>query len=213
MKTINDLLKLVDDIYSVSDNRLYDLDDMFYYHLKWLLRFTEARKKGRKEKLCEDLIIAIAWYLSIINRFNIDLKKNLLSRYSFKCPFCLDIPCSCEETEHRTAKKTGRPVSGKPENISDWQKMVGKIYPDEYEFKSLEILHHQDNFYQTFRKFRKSSAQRNFHQVEIASADYFVELLKLCNSLNIDLEKDFFKLFSVGCFICHKTPCECFYSE
>jgi len=72
MKTINDLLKLVDDIYSVSDNRLYDLDDMFYYHLKWLLRFTEARKKGRKEKLCEDLIIAIAWYLSIINRFNID---------------------------------------------------------------------------------------------------------------------------------------------
>jgi len=213
MKTLNDLLKLVDDIYTIPDNRLYDLDDMFYYHLKWLLRFTEARKKGRKEKLREDLIIAVAWYLSIVNRFSIDLEKNLISRYSFKCPFCLDIPCSCEETEHRTAGKTGRPVSGKPKNVYDWQRMIAKIYPNEYEFKSLEILRHQDIFYQTFRKFRQSSAQRNFHQIEIASADYFVELLKLCSSMNFSLEKDFFDLFAEGCFICHKTPCQCFYSE
>lgn len=212
--TISDLLKNNQAIYQVPDDRLYDLEDLFYYHQKWLLRYTDDKKHERIIKATKNLIVSMAWYFAIINRFKIDLQNVLIKRYSYKCPFCLEIPCFCEKDRIKTAKKTGRPVSGIPKDVMGWQKMIEKIYPaDQIEFKNLEILRSQDTFHQTFRKFRRTSGKRNLHEVEVQSADYFIEFLKVANELKIDLACEFAELFSNGCFVCHKTPCECFYIE
>lgn len=214
MTTIGDLIKKNEAIYGLQDDRLYDLPDLFYYHQKWLLRYIDDKKHGWGAKSIEKLMVSLAWYFAIVSRFEIDLQAMLAKRYSWKCPFCLEIPCNCQKDEGRQAQKTGRPVSGNPKNLTGWQKVIGKIYPKEsIEFKNLEILRGQDVFHQSFRKFRQASGKRNLHEIEIASTDYFVELIKVANNLEIDLAKEFTKLFRRGCFVCQKTPCECFYNE
>lgn len=211
--TIEKLIEISDRIYGLQDDRLYDLPDLFYYHQKWLLRYIDDKKHGRSAKSIEKLMVSLAWYFAIVSRHQIDLQAMLSKRYSWKCPFCLEIPCNCQKSENRQAQKTGRPVSKNPKNLTDWQKVIGRIYPKKSEFSKLRILLAQDIFHQAFRKFRQASGKRNLHQIEIASVDYFVELLKVANNLEIDIGKEFSKLFSRGCFVCHKTPCECFYTE
>ena len=212
--SIQKLIDVTNRIYGLQDDRLYDLEELFYYHQKWLLRYIDDKKHGRTAKSIEKLMVSLAWYFAIISRFQIDLQIMLAKRYSWKCPFCLEIPCDCQKNTTRKSRKTGRPVSGKPKDLTGWQKVIGKIYPKELiEFKNLEILRGQDIFHQTFRQFRQASGKRSLHEIEIASTDYFVELLKVANNLEIDLAKEFAKLFSRGCFVCHKAPCECFYSE
>ncbi|MCX6810443.1 MAG: hypothetical protein NTY30_01745 [Candidatus Berkelbacteria bacterium] len=214
MKTIDDLLQLTTKIYGIGDDRLYDLTDLFYYQQKWLLRYIDDKKHGRRDSASGKLMVSLAWYFAIISRFRIDLQKLLEKRYSYKCPFCLEIPCDCQKSVRKKSQKTGRPVSGNPTSLAGWQKVIGKIYPAELiEFRNLEILRQQDVFHQTFRRFRQSSGKRNLHEIEIASADYFVELLKIANNLQIDIASEYFQFFSAGCFVCHSTPCECFYSE
>jgi len=212
--SINEMLKINRAIYQVPDDRLYDLEDMFYYHQKWLLRYTDDKKNQKIKEATKNLMVALAWYLSIIDRFKINLQQVLAKRYAYKCPYCLEIPCSCIRGIKKVALKTGRPVSGTPQDVMGWQNMIKKIYPiDRAEFKNLEILRSQDFFHQSFRNFRRSSAKKNLHDTEIRSANYFVAILKTANNLSINLSEEYQRLFSKGCFICHQTPCECFYIE
>lgn len=212
--TIKQLFTIIHNIYGVQDDRLHDLGDLFYYHQKWLLRYIDQKKNGQKEKSIENLLISLAWYAAIVDRFQINLQSLLSKRYSFKCPYCLEIPCCCEKNVKKRAKKTGRPVSTRTNEVLGWQQVIAKIYPqNSAEFKNLEVLREQDVFHQSFRNFRRSSGKRNLREIEVASADYFVELLKIANNLEIDLASECKKLFKNGCFVCHKTPCECYYSE
>ena len=210
---ISDLIKISDQIYGVQDDRLYDLADLFYYHQKWLLRHIDDKKHGRKSAAIKQLMISMAWFFAIVRRFKIDLQTLLKKRYSYKCPFCLEIPCDCQTSEKKKSKKTGRPVSGNPNALAGWQQVVGKIYPEKEEFSSLEILRRQDVFHQQVRLFRQASGKRKFHLVEVASVDYFVELLKISNTLGINMADEFVKIFESGCFVCQSTPCVCFYTE
>lgn len=212
--TTKQLFQLTADIYSQPNDQLYDLDDLFYYHQKWLLRYIDSRKKGRKESVLKNLLISVAWFSSIVNRFHLDIEKNIRKRYPYKCPFCLEIPCNCEKFTERKAQKTGRPTSRMPNSLSDWQMVIRKIYPtDQLLFKNLEIIRSQDNLHQYFRLFRRQSGKRHIRDLENATTDYFVELLKIFNFFEKDLGAEYFKMFSHGCYVCYKTPCECYYIE
>jgi hypothetical protein len=211
--TIEELVSTCDRIYGVQDDRLYDLPDLFYYHQKWLLRFIENRKNKNRPEAIEQLIISLAWYFAIIDRLQINLQKLLEKRYPYKCPFCLEIPCDCENAKQKRSKKTGRPVSGNPKTIIGWQQVIAKIYPEKNKFSNLEIQQQLAIFHQIVRQFRQASGKRSFHLVEIACVDYFVEILKTANNLDIDLGKEFKNILKNGCFVCRKSPCECFYTE
>lgn len=210
--TVEKLLDVFRKIYSVQDARLYDLEDLMYYHQKWLLRYVSDQKKNKQQLSIEKLMASISWFFGIIDRFNINLQPLLEKRYSFKCPFCMDIPCACGETRNK-AKKTGRPVSGNPKTVDGWQAVIRKIYPNKPEFSKLSILLAQDIFHQSFRNFRQSSGKRNMKEIETACADYFVELLKVANNLDIDLTESYLSTYLKGCYVCRKTPCACFYKE
>jgi hypothetical protein len=211
--TTKQLCDLSYKVYGAQDDRLYDLEDIFYYHQKWTLRYVNDNKHGRSKESEKKLLVSLAWYFAIINRFQIDLQKILEKRYPCKCPFCMEIPCCCQDLEKRKAQKTGRPVFGKPDNIIGWQELMTKIYPAKAEFSKLEMLLAQDKFHQAFRQFRQISGKRGLREIEIACADYFVELLKTANNLDIDLANEYVLLMGNGCLVCEKTPCECFYRE
>jgi len=198
-------------IYGIQDDRLYDLEDHFYYERKFLLRYLDAKTKEAK---INNILICLAWSLGVINRFHLDLESELFKRYPYKCPFCLGLPCFCDENKLKKTQKVGRPTSIKPKTIDEWQKLAKKIYiNDEIDKLNFEILKTQDRLHYLFRSFRRTLGKTKVKEIGHLAADYFMLLLRLSNILNKDLTKEFNRLFDKGCHVCHKIPCQCYYFE
>jgi len=208
------------EIYGVPDDRLYEVEDLLYYGEKFIWRYIKLLQSKDQEGVVESSVVAVAWFLALMNRYHFDLEKLVWKRYSYKCPFCMDIPCSCGGKEGPPAgeagikgKKTGRPSSRRPNNLAEWQEVIKKIYPEgeltELNFRLLYQIHNLDH---SFRKFLREKKVGYFEEIETQSADYLVLLLRIFNVLKIDLGKKFGEMFKDGCYVCHKTPCECNYS-
>ena len=126
----------------------------------------------------------------------------------------MGIPCDCENIKDRKTQKTGRPASAKPKTLAEWQKMIKKIYPVDSHREILnELFFEQENIHFYYRKFKKELGKSHFREVELGLIDYFVLLIRAYNSAGLDIGSEISKLFASGCWVCKKTPCECFYSE
>lgn len=210
--SLADLQKTILDIYGIPDDQLYTVEDLLYYGQKFALITIKKHEIKDTKKMMENFIISLAWFLALSNRYHFDLESITWKRYSFKCPFCMEIPCICEDKEEQKAMKTGRPSSRRPERIQAWQEMVKKIYPDEDTPELLMIfLRKTDDLSYSFRLFLKEKQIKYFKEIEIKSADYFILFLRIFNSMDADLEKKFYPFFKKGCHVCCKTPCICNY--
>jgi len=120
------------------------------------------------------------------------------------------MPCIC----HAKGKnqKTGRPASRKPKSLAEWQVVTAKIYPDKEDL-DFDLLLKQDQLHQLFRHFRKSMGKTLMKDIEASCADYFISLLRIFNSLDLDAGEVFTNFYTDGCYVCHQTPCQCFYNE
>lgn len=209
--SIESLLLENREIYQVPDDRLYTVDDLLYNHQRFLFRFKEDLKADKRETL--NLDISTAWFLTLINRFHIDLERLTWQRYSFKCPFCLQLPCSCKKNRVK-AKKTGRPASRQPQTLAQWQAMIKKIYPQKDIKPVLEKFEGNLNrLNYLFRLFMREKRKSQFTKIEKGSIDHFVLILRIYNSIDANLTRDFKEMFKDGCYVCHQTPCQCNYFE
>lgn len=209
--TISEMTNIVHNIYGIQDDRLYEMEDLFYYQQKFLIRFLSARKAKNQDKAIQNLTIVLAWFLALAARFHLDLDKSLYHRYSYKCPFCLSLPCACEEGEKKPMK-TGRPTSVRPETITEWQKVIKKIYPADRKLNH-ELRTALDEMHFAFRRFRRDLGRSMVKDLEVSAVDFFVIILRQYNIFEIDLAKTFSKFLKDGCFACKKTPCECYFTE
>ncbi|TES97041.1 hypothetical protein E3J85_00685 [Patescibacteria group bacterium] len=204
---------LIQEIYGIPDDRLYEVEDLLYYEQKFILRYIKLLQSKDRPGVVENLVVALAWFLALMNRYHFDLEKITWKRYSYKCPFCMDIPCSCSKKGDPKAKKTGRPTSRKPQSLKEWQEVIGKIYPNEdVNEVNFRILYQTNNLDYAFRNFLRRKEKKHFKKIENQSADCFVLFVRALNALEIDLEKEFDHLFGKGCYVCHKMPCECNYT-
>ena len=211
--TLSQSQNLIQEIYGIPDDRLYEVEDLLYYEQKFILRYIKLLQLKGREGVVENLIVAIAWFLALMNRYHFDLEKITWKRYSYKCPFCMDIPCSCSKKDEPKAKKTGRPTSRKPKTLKEWQTVIGKIYPaEDVNEVNFTILYQTNNLDYAFRNFLRRKEKKHFRKIENKSADCFVLFVRALNALEIDLEKEFDHLFGKGCYVCHKMPCECNYT-
>ncbi len=212
--TITELLSKISNVYSIPDDRLYSVDDMLYNLQRFvLLWLNDNPKKGSKNQI-ENLNIALSWYLAIINRYHIDLEPLIWRRYSYKCPYCLDIPCVCSQIGAKHTQKTGRPAARMPQDIAEWQQMVEKIYPTKLpiDFKQEMIVKTQE-LIDCYRLFFREKRNVHFRNIESKSAEYFVFFVRIYNWYDADITNNFLSMYQNGCYVCHKLPCECNYYE
>lgn len=210
--TIIQLLEQNRKIYGIPDDRLYSIEDLLYGLQKFLFRYLEENEKHNKKETIKNLNIALAWFLSLVNRYHLDLEQDLWTRYSYKCPFCLDIPCNCQKIKLSQAKKTGRPASRKPQKLKEWQKMLAKIYSDQnIEEINIKCLRSYEELNYTFRHFLHKKEKKYLQEIKIRTVDFFVLIIRLYNFLQKDLALQFQTMFHQGCYVCHKTPCECLF--
>lgn len=204
--TLNGILEQNNNIYQIADDRLYSIEDLLYYNRKFIGRYLNSKNSTNN---VIELLIGLEWFLSIINRYHIDLEQQLWQHFPFKCPYCLDIPCTCTNHKVKPAK-TGRPPSGKPKTFADWQDLFKKIYPNKnLENINSKLLKQLEKFSDAIRLFMKEKRKKYFYEAELESANYFSLFLQTANTLNIELDHELNLLLKNGCYVCRKTPCEC----
>ena len=195
-------------IYQIPDDRLYSVDDLLYNHQVFVNNFLKANSKKNK---IENLSVSLAWYLAIVNRYHIDIEKELWIRYAYKCPYCLDIPCSCIK-EGNKSQKTGRPPKARPKDIEKWQIMIKKIFPNdngkELEIKLEKIL---EEINQLIRTYLREKKNKQFDRIKSLFSDYFVQIIRIFNHDKRSIKKEYGEMLKNGCYVCHKIPCECNY--
>ena len=212
--TINDLLKNNQAIYSIPDDRFYCVDDLLHNLNKFLLLYLKSIDQDNRRCQIFNLNIAFAWYLALTNRFHLDIENLIWRRYSYKCPFCLDIPCGCKNNQINKGKKTGRPSSRKPIMLAEWQNLVKKIYPNQNIAQTISLLiSNYQKMSDTFRIFMREKRKSQFREIETCMSDYFVLFMRVYNHYNDDIASSYKMMFKDGCYVCHQVPCECNYFE
>lgn len=203
--TIREICDFLLEIYGWPNDRLYSSYDLLYYNQKFLFRFLSSN--GKKAE--ENFLISFSWFIAFINRFHIDLGYELLKRYPYKCPICLDLPCTCNiKTHKKITSKSGRPPSRKPQSFKDWQSLMNQIYPSNTPSK-VDIIEANDSLTHRVRKFTTEHKNLYYKNVLTASADFFSLYLRMANNLNIDFTKNIKVFFKNGCYACYKKPCIC----
>ena len=205
--SLKGLLKNNSDIYQSPDDIFYSPDDLLYNHQKFLKQYFTSSQKS-------DLLVSLAWLFALINRFHMPMEDLLWRRYAYKCPHCLDIPCICDNLDERPTKKTGRPPVGKPETVDQWQQIIQKIYPNiKKEEMSKKALSSLENIQSSLRTFIREKRKTQHRELESKITDYLVTMIGLYNITKLNIFAEYQAMFSHGCYVCHKTPCECNFFE
>jgi len=92
---INEFQKMMNKLYITSD-RQRGVDAT----LKWLSdeldELEEALNGNDKAALEKEFADVLAWLASLANITNVDLEKAALEKYNYKCPKCMQSPCTCK---------------------------------------------------------------------------------------------------------------------
>jgi len=211
-QTLRDLQLVINEIYSVTDDRLYDTWDILSNQERFMMRSLKGIRKNDKEKLKNNLLVATSWFLAVMNRFHIDIEEAVLQRFPNSCSYCSGSPCRCRIIKPKKRKKLIPRSGQRPKNIRDFQAMFEKIYPHSertLEHAGIHLAEEQGEVSEAVQIYFGSHQKKYFRNIIEESADYFSCLMGVFNSAGIDMEKEMLKFFSKGCHKCHRSPCAC----
>lgn len=199
-------------IYGPLDDRYYDTWDIFSNQERFMMRALKGIRKGDMNKLKMNLIIAISWFLAIMNRLHVDLEEALWNRFPYVCSYCATCPCVCKEINPKKRPKSIIKTSKKPKTLKGYQEMFEKIYPQKtrtLEHEGIHMAEEQGELSEAIQLYLGSHNKEYFQSIIDESADYFSCIIGVLNSAKIDFEKEMMKFYSNNCHVCHNAPCTC----
>lgn len=210
--TISDWQKFCQEVYGLNNDRYFGAMEMLTNIQRFVMRALKGIRKRDDKKTTQNLIIALSWFISLMNQLHIDLEKNIWQRFPFLCLYCGSKPCSC-----KTQKKSHRlnfceNLKIKPKSLKEFQNMFQSIYPAEsrnLENAGIHLAEEIGELSESISTYRGNHKNLDFILVESEAADVFSCFMSVANSLHLDIAREIAKLFSKNCHICHKSPCEC----
>ncbi len=100
-QSLRDFQKLIQDVYSLPDDRLYSIWDLLTQQQRFTMRSLKGIRKEDKRKLKLNLLISFSWLMAIANRFHLDVEagismsEELEKIYFENCHICHKSPCEC----------------------------------------------------------------------------------------------------------------------
>lgn len=116
--SLTDLQNLIRDIYSTPDDRLYSVWDLLSNQERFTMRALKGIRKRDSQKLKINLLIAISWFLAIMNRFHLDLESGIWNRFPYLCSYCGKSPCICRKNNPKKRKIIKRILAKKPGSLT-----------------------------------------------------------------------------------------------
>lgn len=221
--TFADLQSAVGRTYQPVNDRWFDLPDLLAQVGRFTLRSVKAVRRGEFEKQSGDrqaedayrgvaltnLAIALSWFVSTINRLQIDLEDATWSRFPGHCATCSGRPCSCPASG--TAAALARPAT-----ISEYQEMFGLIYPPSMRDRISAAMHLAEElaeYGEACTNYRGRHTDEEFASIRVEAADFVSCVAGLFTRFETDLESTLIEMFANGCHRCGGIPCSCTFDE
>jgi len=179
------------------------------------MRALKGIRKGDKQKLKINLLIAFSWLMAVANRFHINSEKEVWRRFPYHCRYCGKAPCACGKNKSQIMSKLSKDKFKKPRNLGEMQVMFETIYPSGRRNLSeagVHLAEEMGELSETVHRFLGEHKEKLFRGVGVEIADYISCLFGVANSASINVSRELEKMYWKNCHVCHKLPCLCNFS-
>lgn len=210
--TILEYQEFVKAVYGLNNDRYFTTPDMLTQMQRFLMRGLKGIRKGDKEKTTLNLLIALNWFMSLMNQLHIDVEAVAFKRFPNVCSYCGYCPCVCRKDKVKKRKKVVAKNGRRPRTIAEFQRMFSAIYPSEsrtLEHSGIHLGEEMGELAEAIAAYRGSREVKDFEYISQEAADVFSCLFGVFNSWKIDGAREISILFSENCHVCKKAPCVC----
>ena len=213
--SIKYLQSFMKDVYYLPNIRHFEACEMLDQIQRFAMRGLKGIRKGDIIKSDKNLVISLSFFVSLLNRLEIDLEQAIWERFPYKCSYCGNCPCSCKLEKKLTRQKIFGDLSKRPKTLFEFQKMFEIIYPSStrsLEHAGVHFAEELGEFSEALWAYRASKSDEDFKHVEYEAADFFSCILAIFNSLNLNLAEELSKMYPNNCHACGNSPCSCNYA-
>jgi NTP pyrophosphatase (non-canonical NTP hydrolase) len=215
-QTLSDFQNFINQTYGLPDDRLFSLWDLLSNQERFTMRALKGIRKGDHAKLKHNLLIAISWFMGIINRLHIDLETIVWQRFPAACSYCGHKPCHCKIIKPKRRKNIKGQAKDKPKTFQQLQKMFNAIYPAATRTlpdAGVHLAEEMGELNEAIQIFLGEHKNKQFQTVEQETADYLSCLFGVANSAKIDISAELARIYKHNCHVCHHAPCTCGFSS
>ncbi len=213
--SITEFQSFIKSVYSLPNDRHFDVVDMLGHVHRFAMRGLKGIRKEDVKTAKDNCIVSFCWFVSLMNRLNINLEGEVWKRFPKKCSYCAALPCSCKTIKPEVRQTLEIDHFKKPNSLREFQTMFNEIYPSvsrTLDHAGVHFAEEVGELTEVLFDYRSSRSNEDFEKVKIEAADYMSCFMGIFNSLNIDLTQELASRFSNNCHICNKLPCECNYA-
>lgn len=210
--TLKEYQDFIQKVYGLPNDRYFDTWDMLNNLWRFSMRGMKGIRKNDKEKATNNFIIALSWFMSIMNQLHIDIEQETWERFPFLCSYCASYPCSCKKKKVKERQKVVIDDTKRTKTLQESQDMFQGLYPKEdrtLEHAGIHLSEELGEFSETMLKYRGNHNDTDFEKVTMEAADVISCFIGVFNSLSVNLAEELSKQFSNNCHICHDAPCSC----
>jgi NTP pyrophosphatase (non-canonical NTP hydrolase) len=214
--TIKEYQNFVKEVYGLSNNRYFDLQGLLNNVERFAMRGLKGIRKEDNEKTRINLLIALSWFMSIMNQLHIDIEDKIWKRFPYLCSYCASCPCICKKEKLEERRDIYIDEAKRPKTLKDFQRMFDEIYPARkrtIEHAGIHLAEEIGEFAETLLIYHSLHKEDYFKKIEVEAADLFSCILAVFSSLNIDVATELSSEFSNNCHVCKNKPCTCTFME
>ena len=214
--TIRDFQKFNSEVYSMPDDRLYSLHDLLTQQQRFAMCALKGIRKGNKEKIKHNLLISLSFMTAKFNRLHVDIEDEVWKRFPNLCSYCGQKPCACKKIKQPVRLKVKGHNKFKPKTLAGFQEMFNEIYPASTRTLAdagVHLAEEMGEVSEAIHNYLGQHKEKQFDEVKLEIADFISCVFGVANSAEIDVANELGKLFYNGCHVCHKTPCECSFTQ
>jgi len=210
--TIKEYQNFVKEVYGLPNDRFFSSDDMLTNMERFIMRGLKGIRIENQEKIKLNLLIALSWFVSLMNRLHINLENEVWQRFPYLCSYCASCPCICEKKKIKERQKVFIDEKKRPKTLKEFQNMFKEIYLPEkrtLEHAGVHLAEELGEFSEAMLAYHGTRIEEDFKKIELEAADLFSCFMSVFNSLGINMAKELSIMFSNNCHICKNAPCTC----
>lgn len=167
----------------------------------------EARRKENWQAYNRILAELLVWIIGIFELGNFSLEDEMFRRYPGCCPYCSQVPCSCD-IHNKGVRRSFPSLAGiQGLTVNSWQQMLREIYPN----SGMSDQTAADKIVEEIAEM--ATAARENDQIDKfleEAVDAVARLFAAANQQEVWLGDIIEKLYPNGCCCaCGHSPCNC----
>ena len=213
--SIADFQQLVRDVYAEPNDRMFSVSDLLSNMSRFTMRAIKGIRKGDRDRLAMNLVIAFSWFTGVANRLHIDIDDIMWRRFPNVCSYCGNRPCLCKKAKPSSRVRLDGVRVGRPQSLADYQKMLAEIYPSASRALAdagIHLAEEMGEVSEAVHTFLGEHKSEQFDAILDEMADYASCVFGVANSSAIDLAGLLAAQFAENCHVCHYAPCRCDFS-